>query len=143
MSFSKPSEHTGIINEVTKNSIVIHLIEKTNCDSCQTNHSCALSQRQDQIIEITTNDQAYKPGDKITIINEPNLGFKAVFIGYILPFLLIIITLLIATNLTQSETQAGLLSISILIPYYFCLYLFRKKLKKTFEFRIKNNLTNE
>jgi len=47
-----------------------------------------------------------------------------------------IITLVIASSVL-SELWAGLSAISILLPYYLLLYIFKNKLRKTFSFRIE------
>jgi len=84
-----------------------------------------------------TGSEEYKTGDKVQILMEKSLGTKAVFLGYIAPFLLVLATLLITLNLFKSQGVAGLISIGILAPYYFILYLNRKVLKKTFTFRLR------
>ena len=66
-----------------------------------------------------------------------SLGGVAVFLGYILPFILLMLVLLLVLLISGNEGLAGLLAIAAMIPYYWLLYIFRDKLKRTFSFSIQ------
>ena len=67
------------------------------------------------------------------------LCFNAVFFSYVFPFILIMLTLIITTNFVK-EWIAGLVSLFILIPYYFMLFVLKDTFKKAFKISIlKNN----
>ncbi|NOX48289.1 MAG: SoxR reducing system RseC family protein, partial [Chlorobi bacterium] len=76
-------------------------------------------------------------GDRVEILMEKSLGTKAVFLGYILPFIVLFITLIVGLNVFDDEGIAGLLALGILVPYYFALYYLRGRLSNTFIFRIR------
>ena len=65
------------------------------------------------------------------------MGNKAVVFGYLLPFVLLVTTLLLLTSLSLAEWISGLISLAALIPYYLILYLRREKLSRTFIFTIR------
>jgi len=67
---------------------------------------------------------------------KQSLGNFAVFLGYILPFLVLLATLIISISAGLSEGIAGLLSLGILVPYFFVLYQLRSKLSKKFSFQL-------
>jgi sigma-E factor negative regulatory protein RseC len=67
---------------------------------------------------------------------KKSLGGKAVLLAYIIPFIIMMLSLIILTLLNFSELFAGLFSIGILAPYYLVLYLLKNKLSKTFKFTI-------
>ena len=77
-----------------------------------------------------------KPGDRVDLLMTRSMGNKAVILGYFLPFVLVLVTLLILSSLL-TELWAGLLSLSILVPYYIILALFKDRLSRTFEFKIE------
>jgi hypothetical protein len=66
-----------------------------------------------------------------------SMGNKAIALGYFIPFLLVLLTLIVLTLLRLKEWQTGLLAISTLIPYYIILYFSRSILRKTFTFTLK------
>lgn len=68
---------------------------------------------------------------------EESLGHKAVLMGYVLPLIVLVGSIVLFLSFFKNEGLAALLSILMLVPYYFILYLFRKRLRKEFRFRIE------
>ena len=66
-----------------------------------------------------------------------SLGMQAVLIAYLLPFLLMLFTLIFTMHYFDNEPLAAGLSLAVLVPFYVLLYFFRNKLKKNFSFFIK------
>jgi len=65
------------------------------------------------------------------------MGFLAVFLAYVLPFIIMIALMLVAHYTKVSEPVTGLLVVMFLTAYFFTLYAFRKKLNRKFTFTIK------
>jgi sigma-E factor negative regulatory protein RseC len=66
------------------------------------------------------------------------MGFQALFLGYVMPFLAMLIVLIALTSMNISEIRAGLASLAILVPYYFILYLFKDRISNHFTFEIES-----
>lgn len=64
-------------------------------------------------------------------------GVKALFYGYLLPFILVLFALILSFETTGNEALAGLSALGILIPYYIILYFFRHSLKRAFNFELE------
>ena len=79
----------------------------------------------------------YKVGEEVTVLMKKTLGSQAVFLAYVLPFLIMFIVLIILINLTGNEGFSGLISIAILVPYFYIIYLLRDRFKKKFIFVIR------
>lgn len=129
-------EHKGTITDITQGKIIVELNVLSACANCHSKLLCSLDSAQ-KIIEVFDNGFSYKIGETVNVIMRQSLGKKALFLGYILPFFIILIALIICTNLDLSEGLAGLISLATLIPYYASLYLFKNKLKKEFNFSIE------
>ncbi|MDZ4204410.1 MAG: SoxR reducing system RseC family protein, partial [Bacteroidales bacterium] len=109
------------------------------CSSCQVKGACNLSDMQEKFIEVpTTGNQLHKPGETVTVAMRESLGTKAVLLVYIVPFVIVLLSLFLFATITGSELQAGLISLLLLIPYYSIIYALRKRLEKTFIFEIKD-----
>ncbi len=80
---------------------------------------------------------SYSKGQKVTISLKKSLGYRALFLGYLLPFLLVFFTLVLSIQITQNEGLSALLSILIVFPYYSILYARRDRIKSSFRFYIK------
>lgn len=128
--------HEGIIQEVSENKIVVSIINASACSSCHAKGACLASDMKEKEIEIQHFSGNYSPGQRVNVVGKTRQGTKAVFFGYLLPFLFVFATLILSISLTNNEALSGMLSLAILLPYYGALYLFRNKLKRSFEFEI-------
>ena len=128
--------HAGIIHEVSKNKLTVTIVSASACSSCHAKGACNASDMQEKEIDIYHFSGEYHPGQPVNVFGKTSQGYKAAFYGYLLPFILVFLTLIAGVSLTRSDGIAGLLSLAILIPYYLVLYFFRNKLKNSFEFEI-------
>lgn len=128
--------HEGVVQQVSENKITVVIVNASACASCHAKGACISSDMKEKEIDIVRFKGDYHVGQHVAVIGSTSQGMKAVFFSYLLPFLLVITTLLSGISITKSEGLAGLLSLLILIPYYGVLYLFRNSLKGSFEFEI-------
>lgn len=134
-------EHEGIVSKVEGEKVIVNLTNVSNCSSCHVQGMCSVSDVDKKAIEVINNrNNPFKSGDKVEVSFSKTSGPKALFLGYILPFLLVLTTLLITFQITGDEAVSGLSSLAILIPYYFGLFTFRSKLKREFAFRLKASM---
>ena len=117
--------------------LTVNIISQSACSSCHANGACSVSDVQDKEIEIYNFSNKYSPGQQVTIVFKESKGFTALFFGYVLPFILVLTTLITATSLDNNELVAGLLSLAILVPYYIIIHLFSHRFKKVFNFEIE------
>ncbi len=75
-------------------------------------------------------------GDLVTVEGNFSSGLKAVLFAYVIPFVLMLITLLVLSGFTNNLV-AGLSALGITIPYYAIIYLNKKHFEKQFSFIIK------
>jgi positive regulator of sigma E activity len=108
------------------------------CAACKAKSMCNLTDVQEKIIEVQhTNPSNFKPGELVTIHMKRSMGNKALWLGYLLPFLIVMVSLFLFSYLTGSELQAGIDFPVIALPYYLILYIMRNRLKNTFRFEIE------
>jgi positive regulator of sigma E activity len=129
-------EHDGIVKSSDKKSVTVTITASSACAACHAEGMCSLSGRKEKIVEIPG---AYNvlPGDSVTILMKQSTGYSAVFLGYVLPLILVVALLIILASLLVSELAAGIGALSILIPYYLTLYFFRNRINKKFTFTLK------
>jgi len=136
----KQIEHQGFVKEINGNDIKVSIIAKSACLSCQLNTSCSVSDVEEKIIDLTVNNpEVYQVGESIDIFFKQTLGYRALFLGYLLPFIIVFFVLTVIMFLTKDEGVAGLTALGALFPYYFILYLKKDKIRKTFSFSIKKS----
>ena len=129
-------EHQGVITGFDNKIIKVSLLNVSSCASCHAKAMCSVSDVDQKEIEVLRKGQAFNIGEKVRLSYQKSLGFKALFLGYLFPFLLVVSTLIISMTVTGDEPLSGLLSLAILVPYYFSLTFFRDRLNKTFTFTV-------
>ncbi len=128
-------KHEGVISKITKEGIVVSLKGNINCEGCKAQSACGVSESNDKEITILSSDNSFKLNDTVDIVLERHLGLKAVFWAYLFPFIVMMFVLIISSYFF-SEWIAGILSFSVLVPYYFMLFIFNNKFKKAFKLSI-------
>jgi sigma-E factor negative regulatory protein RseC len=129
-------EHDGIVQDSGNGSVTVKISSASACSGCLAEGSCTMSGKEEKIINVTGSYNV-SPGDKVTVLLQQSAGFTALFLGYIIPLLLVVTLLAILISASVNELTAGLCSIGILIPYYSTLRLFRDRIGKKFTFTIK------
>jgi sigma-E factor negative regulatory protein RseC len=129
--------HKGIIKEFSKKGIIVGIIAESACATCHAKGACSASDMTEKEIEIDHDEGEFQVGQHVVVTGKTSQGFKALFLAYLLPFILVMAVLIVSSNFTGNEGLSGLLSLGILIPYYLILYLFRNRLKRSFDFEIE------
>ena len=129
-------EHEGTVISKDGQMIKVLITSLSGCASCHSKAACSMADKKEKIIEIRGKYDVSE-GDTVTVVMSKNLGYPAVFIGYVLPLLIVLVSLIVLIALSVPETTAGLISIGILAPYFFILHLFKSHIDKKFTFTIK------
>jgi len=89
-------EHEGVITGLDDNTVKVSLVNVSSCASCHAKAMCNVSETDQKEIEVLRQGQPYKIGEKVRLSYQRSLEFKALFLGYLLPFLLVLGTLIVA-----------------------------------------------
>ncbi len=128
---------TGIVDHLDDKNIYIRIVSVSACASCESKGSCTTAESTEKLIEVDRTHAPYaRPGQQVKVSMNSRNGALAVILGYGMPFIILIISLVVSTNY-MSEGVAGLISISLLLPYFGGLYFFRNMLKQQFRFSIE------
>ncbi|MBK9292664.1 MAG: SoxR reducing system RseC family protein [Bacteroidetes bacterium] len=128
-------EHPGIVTKVHEKHVEVMVLSKSACSGCHAKGACTMADMEEKKVDaLKTPGMSYAEGQQVTVYMRKNLGNLAVFFGYILPFLLLMVLLFGLTSLGFGEGKAALIALASLVPYYLILYLNRNRLDKTFVF---------
>ena len=130
-------EHTGIIESIQDHRFRILITQQSACSECDVKGACTISGQQEKIVEVESFDSSFKVGEKVLLAGKNTFGLLAVFLAFVIPFILILITLVSLKSLVSNEIISGGIALFILVPYYLILSLFNKRLKTKFNFEIK------
>jgi sigma-E factor negative regulatory protein RseC len=128
--------HEGVIEKIGVQKVVVKFISNPACGDCHAKGFCSVPEADEKRLVISASDKSFTTGEKVRIVLSQSHGFRAVFLAYVLPFLLVCGTLFILFILTHKEAVSGVLSLAILLPYYLILSQFRNRLAKEFNLRV-------
>ena len=129
-------DHAGVIKTVEDGIATVEILQKTSCASCELTGVCSSSESSIKEVQVPIKSLNYKAGEHVNIVFTQSEGFTALFIGYVLPFIVMLVTMLVLKFLDYDDLVAGLASLLILIPYYGSLFLLKNKIRSLFEFRL-------
>lgn len=135
-------EQKGVVIRVEDNKVVVKIEQKSTCSTCHARGACTSLDKKDKEIEIkTSNPQSYKIGDDVIVTINTKMGMKAVLIAFIIPCILLLISLFLSIKtFLLSQALSALISLIILSLYYFILYKNNHLLSKEFNFNIKHRV---
>jgi positive regulator of sigma E activity len=136
MSNSKSIEHKGCIESIEDNKINVSILAMSGCASCHAKGVCTASDMEEKIIEVIDFTNQYQIGEEVSVVLRQSLGFRALFLGYVLPFILVFFILIVLTAVTNNEAISGIGALLVLVPYYITLFLLKNKIRKKFTFII-------
>ena len=129
---AKTVSHKGVVVAVDGNKIKVQIESVSACAACHAKGMCTLSDKEDKLIDIECSKAADKKvGDVVTVVVAQQRGMQAVVLAYILPAIVVILSLVGLLNIV-SEPVAIILSLLSLAVYYILLYLFRNRISSKF-----------
>ena len=131
-------KHLGIVENIQGSHLSVRIVQTSACAACSVKGRCSSADSKDKIIDIIdTAAASYQGGENVMVVGETSMGMMAVVLAFIIPFILLIFSLFLFMALMENELYSALLSLAILIPYYFILWLNKTRLKQKFSFTIK------
>ena len=115
----------------------VHFLNVSACARCHAKGVCTAADMENKEVEVFDSSGRFNEGEEVNVVMRQSLGFKALIYGYMIPFLLVLVTLLVSSKGFSSEVVAGITSLAILVPYYLWLYWRRSHFKKVFSFELQ------
>ena len=131
-------KHLGIVENIQGSHLSVRIVQTSACAACSVKGHCSSADSKDKIIDIIdTAAASHQVGENVMVVGETSMGMQAVALAFIIPFVLLIFTLFLFMALIENELYAALLSLAVLVPYYYILWLNKTRLKQKFSFTIK------
>lgn len=138
MSSNKEITHRGRIVSITPELTTVDIISESACASCHARSLCSISESKSKSISVPTRGwDSFKLGDEVDVILKAGMGYKAVWLAYVVPLFILLAALLLLLKLGKSELVSGLVAVGAVAVYYFGIWLFRRRLQNEYIFNIK------
>lgn len=135
---SNKIKHAGVVDGVEGECVRVRILQSSACSTCKVAAHCNASETKEKIIDVMDADAShYQKGDQVMVVADTAVGFRASLYGYLLPLILMVVTLVGVLAATHSEGLAALSALGILLPYYVLLFLMRNKLRNRLSFTLE------
>lgn len=135
---SNKIKHAGVVDGVERECVRVRILQSSACSACKVAAHCNASETKEKIIDVMDADAShYQKGDQVMVVADTAVGFRASLYGYLLPLILMVVTLVGVLAATHSEGLAAVSALGILIPYYVLLFLMRNKLRNRLSFTLE------
>ena len=135
---SQKISHSGIIESVAGDCVKVRILQTSACAACKAAGHCTAAESKEKLVDVfgcaTAN---YKPGQEVTVWASRDVANKALQLGFVFPFILLVGVLVAVLYFTGNEALAALSALGSLVPYYFLLWLRRGSLREQISFHIE------
>lgn len=131
-------DHQGVVIEANPSYITVEILNKSACSSCHAKGACTLGDVKAKIVEVENSGSVlFNVGETVNVKLKKTLGFKALWISYLIPLMILMVLLLSLQAVGLSEPVIGLSIIGAIFFYYLIIWLLRGKLKREFIFVVE------
>ncbi|MDC1106671.1 SoxR reducing system RseC family protein [Prolixibacteraceae bacterium] len=129
--------HEGIVSRIENQDAWVKIIAKSACAGCHAKGACSVADVEEKLVHIKNAPLGLEAGKKVTLVANKKQEKFAVFLGYVLPLVILILALILLKQLGFNDSTTAILSLTILAPYYTILYIFRERISNKLEFSIR------
>ena len=136
---NKAVRHCGIITSIHGNHVRVKCTRMSACSTCNAEQTCHKAKGKPFYVDVTDSNAAdRKIGEHVMIEMAASNGHYAVIMGFVLPLVAFVTTLLAAKWCDYSDAISALCSLAVCVSYYALLFLLKKTLNKKFVFKISD-----
>ena len=139
-------KHDGIVIAVNGDgTVLVRIVQTSACAACKAKAMCASAEsKEKEIVALFVGEEAkrregerqdIKLGDEVVVMVQQKMGWKAILLAYMLPFIVMITVVAIGNGLLGiREEVIGTAALCALGVYYIVLGFFKDKIQKEFSF---------
>lgn len=122
-------QRPGVVTAISPDSVTVHLQQQSACCHCHARDLCVSTECRDLELHLESHGQHFTVGQSVRIVAHRRVGRLAILLAFVLPLLLLLLSLSLAqTLLAVSEGVSALLALGLLTLYYLGLYTQRQRL---------------
>lgn len=130
--------HRGKIVDIDPLVTKVEILRTSACSACHAKELCGFSEEEKRIVDVATSGfDPHQIGEEVTLCMKKSMGMKAVWIAYVIPLVILVITVLALSAFGLGELAMGLGAIAAVALYYVVILCFRDRLSNEFIFYIK------
>lgn len=129
--------HIGKIVDIAPDFITVEIVAESACATCHAAGLCGTADATHKAISVPATVGDWKVGQEVQVLLKRSMGFKAVWLAYAIPLVVLMAVLLGLNSAGVGDLASGLAAIGAVGVYYLFLLLFRDRLRNEYSFYIK------
>ena len=128
-------KHDGIVIAVNGDGTVrVRIVQTSACAACKAKAMCASAESKEKEI-VAIGDGLLAVGDEVVVMVQQKMGWKAILLAYMLPFIVMMTVVAIGNGLLGiREEVIGTEALCAMGVYYIVLGFFKDKIQKDCSF---------
>ena len=136
-SMSETIRHNGVVVQVEGDVVRVRVLQAGACSACHAKGFCMAADSKEKVVEVICADMDVQKGDNVEVSITGRLGWKAILLAYVLPFVVLMSVVAMVDMRGGSEVVAGVAAICGVGIYYIVLSFFKNRLRREFSFSLK------
>lgn len=133
----------GIVRAIHGDQIEVEITISSACSECHAKSICIpTDHKRETVMAQSLYSEHFESGEKVQLVLKGSAGNKAVVLAYLLPFVVLMITLFGTYAITKSELAGVIVSVFFVVIYYIILKTQNKKIEQQFHFFVKKHPEN-
>lgn len=135
-------KHDGIVIAINGDGTArVRIVQASACSACKAKAMCASAESKEKEMGVILLGDEVKVGDAVEVMVQQKMGWKAVILAYLLPFVVLIAVLLVGNSCFDvREEILGTIALCAMAVYYLVLGLFKDRLQKEFSFTARKKM---
>ena len=128
-------KHDGIVIAVNGDgTVLVRIVQTSACAACKAKAMCASAESKEKEV-LAIGDGLLAIGDEAEVMVQQKMGWKAILLAYMLPFIVMMTVVAIGNGLLGiREEVIGTTALCAMGVYYIVLGFFKDKIQKDFSF---------
>ena len=123
----------GIVRKLEGSKVWVEIVVSSACGGCAAKSLCNISEKKNEIVEAENfTGEEFAVGETVQIQMQETQAHRAVVIGYLFPFIVLIVGLFGCYAVTHIEWLSALVAFGLTAIYYLILKMFDKRLARQF-----------
>ena len=134
---AQPICRDGIVRKIEDGHLLVEITISSACGQCRAKSFCIPSEQKQELIEAQNPyNQTFTVGEVVTLNLQSSAGRKAVVLGYLMPFVVLLASFLLTFLFTDKEWIPVLVSLACTFLYFVVLHHFKKGMEEQFTFYV-------
>lgn len=125
-------KHDGVVLSVGDTTVRVQIVQTSACAACKAKQMCMSAESRVKEMDVIPLEPL-QAGDEVEVSVRERLGWRAVLLAYILPFVVLIGVVFVLGQWFE-EVIAGTIALLAVGIYYVVLRGFKGRIEKTFRF---------